>query len=280
VVELKHFTRTYLREEVLPTAFCPGCYNGIVMNAMALAFKELGINDLRKYVFVSGIGCSSWIPNPYMKADAVHTLHGRAIAVATGIKLARPDLNVIVVAGDGDLASIGGNHLIHAARRNMDLLVIMVNNLVYGMTRGQQSPTTPYGRVTVTTPYGNFEMPFDIATLLAHTNANYVARWCVVNFTQLKDSIKDALTKYSRGFRFIEVWAPCITYIVRYEGLSPGRKLKELRSLCIPISKYEGLPKEEKVKYVPVGVFKEEDKPGFVDLYRDYVMRARGGVSG
>ncbi len=277
---LKHFTREYVREEVLPTAFCPGCYNGIVMNALALAFKELGIRDLRNYVFVSGIGCSSWIPSPYIKADSVHTLHGRAVAVATGIKLARPDLNVIVIAGDGDLAAIGGNHLIHAARRNMDLTVIMVNNLVYGMTRGQQSPTTPYGKVTATTPYGNFEMPFDIARLLAHTNANYVARWCVSNFVQLKESIKEVLTKYTRGFRFIEVWAPCVTYVVRYEGRTPGEKLKEMREVCVPLSRYDGLPAEEKVKHVGVGVFKKEDKPGFVELYKEYVARARGACCG
>ncbi|MCD6085120.1 MAG: 2-oxoacid:ferredoxin oxidoreductase subunit beta [Desulfurococcales archaeon] len=272
----KHFTREYVREEVLPTAFCPGCYNGVVMNALALAFKELGVRGLRNYVFVSGIGCSSWIPSPYIKADSVHTLHGRAVAVATGIKLVRPDLNVVVIAGDGDLAAIGGNHLIHAARRNMDLIVIMVNNLVYGMTRGQQSPTTPHGKVTLTTPYGNFEMPFDIAGLLTHTNANYVARWCVSNFTQLKESIKEVLTKYSRGFRFIEVWAPCITYVVRYEGKTPGEKLKEMREVCVPVSKYEGLSGEEKVKYVAVGVFKKEDKPGFIELYREYVARAGG----
>lgn len=272
----KHFTREYVREDVLPTAFCPGCYNGVVMNALALAFKELGVRDLRNYVFVSGIGCSSWIPSPYIKADSVHTLHGRAVAVATGIKLVRPDLNVVVIAGDGDLAAIGGNHLIHAARRNMDLIVIMVNNLVYGMTRGQQSPTTPHGKVTLTTPYGNFEMPFDIAGLLTHTNANYVARWCVSNFTQLKESIKEVLTKYSRGFRFIEVWAPCITYVVRYEGKTPGEKLKEMREVCVPVSKYEGLSGEEKVKYVAVGVFKKEDKPGFIELYREYVARAGG----
>jgi len=276
VSKAKHFTREYVREEVLPTAFCPGCYNGVVMNALALAFKELGVRDLRNYVFVSGIGCSSWIPSPYIKADSVHTLHGRAVAVATGIKLVRPDLNVVVIAGDGDLAAIGGNHLIHAARRNMDLIVIMVNNLVYGMTRGQQSPTTPHGKVTLTTPYGNFEMPFDIAGLLTHTNANYVARWCVSNFTQLKESIKEVLTKYSRGFRFIEVWAPCITYVVRYEGKTPGEKLKEMREVCVPVSKYEGLSGEEKVKYVAVGVFKKEDKPGFIELYREYVARAGG----
>ncbi|MEM1643930.1 MAG: thiamine pyrophosphate-dependent enzyme [Desulfurococcaceae archaeon] len=278
-MEAKHPTRSYVREEVLPTTFCPGCYNGIVMNAMALAFKESGISDLRNYVFVSGIGCASWIPSPYLKADSIHTLHGRAIPVATGIKLAKPSLNVIVIAGDGDLASIGGNHLIHAARRNMDILVIMVNNLVYAMTRGQQSPTTPHGFITITTPYGNFEKPFDVSKIIAETNANYVARWCIVNFPQLKESIKEALIKYYEGFRFIEVWAPCITYVVRYEGKTPGGALKEMSKRCIPLSDYGKLPMEKRNGIIAVGVFKKELKPGFINLYRSYVEKAVGGVS-
>lgn len=273
---MKHFSRMFLREEVLPTAFCPGCYNGIVMNALFKAFQEIGVSDLKKYVFVSGIGCSSWIPSPYIKADSLHTLHGRAIPVATGVKLAKPELEVIVIAGDGDLVSIGGNHLIHAARRNMDLLVILVNNLVYGMTRGQASPTTPQGFKTPTTPYGNPEYPLYIAELVAATNANYVARWCISNFFQLKDSIKEALTQVNKGFRFIEVYAPCITYVVRRENKTPGEKLKELMRICIPIEKYMRISREDKSKYIPVGVLKKEVKPGYVEQYRSLVEKARG----
>ncbi len=275
-MSVQHPSLKYVRREALPTAFCPGCYNGVIMNALFSAFEELGIDDLRRFVFVSGIGCSSWIPSPYIKADSIHTLHGRAVAVATGVKLARPDLEVIVIAGDGDLASIGGNHLLHAARRNMDLIVIMVTNLVYGMTRGQQAPTTPLGMVTATTPYGNPEPPIDMARLLANTNANYVARWCVANFVQLKNSFKEVLTM-GRGFRFVEVYAPCITYVVRYEGKTPGQKLKELMKLCTPIEALEKLPPEERARRIPVGVFKKEDKPGFVELYREYVEKARRG---
>ncbi len=273
---VQHPSLKYVRREALPTAFCPGCYNGVIMNALFSAFEELGIDDLRRFVFVSGIGCSSWIPSPYIKADSIHTLHGRAVAVATGVKLARPDLEVIVIAGDGDLASIGGNHLLHAARRNMDLIVIMVTNLVYGMTRGQQAPTTPLGMVTATTPYGNPEPPIDMARLLADTNANYVARWCVANFVQLKNSFKEALAM-GRGFRFVEVYAPCITYVVRYEGKTPGQKLKELMKLCTPIEALGKLPPEERARRIPVGVFKREDKPGFVELYREYVEKAKMG---
>ncbi len=267
----KHFSRKYLREEVLPTPFCPGCFNGVVMNAMFKAFEELGVERLKGYVFVSGIGCSSWIPSPHIKADTIHTLHGRAVAVATGVKLAKPNLNVIVIGGDGDLAAIGFNHLVHAARRNMDLLVILVNNLVYGMTRGQASPTTPEGMRTVTTPYGAYEPVMDVAELIARTNANYVARWCVANFNQLKNSIKEALSKYSRGFRFIEVIAPCITYVVRYEGKTPGQKIKELMKVCRP---------NTETPYGHIGILKAEDKPGYLDRYFEYVKRATEGDKG
>ncbi len=263
-----HFSRRYLREEVLPTPFCPGCFNGIVMNALFKAMEELGISNLRKYVFVSGIGCSSWIPSPHFKADTIHTLHGRATAVATGVKLARPDLNVIVIGGDGDLAAIGFNHLAHAARRNMDILVILINNLVYGMTRGQASPTTPEGLRTATTPFGAFEPVMDVAGMLATSNANYVARWCVANFGKLKNSFKDVLSRYSRGFRFVEVIAPCITYVVRYEGKTPSQKLKELMKIC----------RKGETPFGRIGVLKAEDKPGYLDRYREYVRRAGGEV--
>ena len=272
-----HPSRRYLREETLPTAFCPGCYNGIVMNALFQAFKEMGVEDLRDYVFVSGIGCSSWIPSPYIKADSIHTLHGRAIPVATGVKLSRPELNVVVVAGDGDLASIGGNHLLHAARRNMDLVVVMINNLVYGMTRGQLAPTTPRGTKTITTPYGNPENPFDVARLLSYTEANYVARWCICNYIQLKNSFKEVFTRIKRGFRFIEVYAPCITYVVRREKKSPGEKLKELMRRCIPLKKYYSLLDNERGDKIPIGVYKAEDKPGFLENYRAYIRKAMEG---
>jgi len=270
---IKHFSRKYLREEVLPTNFCPGCFNGVLINALSKAFIELGIDDLRNYVFVSGIGCSSWIPSPYIKADSLHTLHGRAIPVATGVKLARPDLEVVVIGGDGDLASIGLGHLIHAARRNMDLLVILVNNYVYGMTRGQMSPTTPMGLITTTTPYGSFEYPIDVCKVIASTNANYVARWTIAHFINLKNSIKDALSRYRRGFRFIEVVAPCITYVARRLGKRASEVIKELLKLGVRVKDPNDLDRYSREGRIGIGILKAEDKPGYVELYEEYVRR-------
>ncbi|MEM2538298.1 MAG: thiamine pyrophosphate-dependent enzyme, partial [Candidatus Methanomethylicia archaeon] len=160
---MKHYAIRYIREEVLPSPFCPGCGNGMIINALFKAISELGYEDLKNFVFCSGIGCAAWIPSPHFKADSIHTLHGRAIPVATGIKIMRPELNVFVISGDGDLAGIGLNHLIHAARRDIGIKVIMVNNMIYGMTGGQVSPTTPKGIKTTTTPFGNPEKPLDVA---------------------------------------------------------------------------------------------------------------------
>lgn len=268
----RHFALKYLREETLPTAFCPGCFNGVVVNAMAKAFEEEGVEELRGFVFVSGIGCASWIPSPFMKVDSIHALHGRAVPVATGVKLANPRLEVVVVAGDGDLASIGLSHLVHAARRNLDLTVVMVNNHVYGMTRGQLSPTTPPGLRTATTPFGSFEYPMDVCRLLEGTSANYVARWTPAHFFQLKESLREALFRRRRGFRFIEVVAPCATYVARRLGMEPGEMLKELLRSSVDVRRAGAGAGEGRLL---VGVFKSEDKPGYLELYSKYVSSAR-----
>ncbi|TFG30960.1 2-oxoacid:ferredoxin oxidoreductase subunit beta [Candidatus Thorarchaeota archaeon] len=205
----KHFARQYLREESLPTTFCPGCGAGEVSNAFLKAIKDLGHEDLSGFAFVSGIGCSSWIPSPHYKGDTLHTTHGRAIAFATGLKLAQPELNVVIISGDGDLAAIGGNHLIHAARRNIDMTVICVNNYIYGMTGGQVGPTTFTGDRTSTSPYGNPERPFDLARLVASAGANYVARWTTAHPVQASRAIKTALER--KGFSFVEMVSQCPT---------------------------------------------------------------------
>ena len=158
----EHGLLKYLRREILPTTHCPGCGCGQVLNAYVHALDDLQI-DPKDIISVTGIGCSSWIPSPYLKCDTLHTTHGRAVAFATGVKIIRPQSRVVVIAGDGDLAGIGGNHLIHAARRNVGLAVFLVNNYIYGMTGGQVSPTTPFGVATTTTPYNNAEYPLKVA---------------------------------------------------------------------------------------------------------------------
>ncbi len=262
---MKHPLVKYLREELLPTVFCPGCGIGIVMKTLFTAFEELNIYPLDKYVFVSGIGCSAWMPSPYIKADTIHTLHGRAIPVATGLKLSRPELEVIVVGGDGDIAGIGGNHLIHAARRNMDIMTIMINNQVYGMTGGQLAPTTPQGFRTPTTPYGNIEYPLDTCQLVAAAGANYVARWTVTHFKQLKESFKKALKK--EGFRFIEIVAQCTSRVTNRMKVSPGEYMKSLLQKSIPIEKVNNVGNNR--DRIIVGEYVDLNKKGYLELLKE-----------
>ena len=227
-----HFSRHYLREEALPTPFCPGCGNGIITNAFLKAVRDLGHKDLSGFAFVSGIGCGAWIPSPHFKADTLHTTHGRAIAFATGLKLARPELEVVVISGDGDLAAIGGNHLIHAARRNVDMTVICSTNFIYGMTGGQVAPTTFTGDRTTTSPYGNPERPFDLARLVAAAGANYVARWTTAHPIQASRAIKKALQR--KGFSFVEILSQCPTAYGRRTGAgSASEMLKWFKKLPV-----------------------------------------------
>lgn len=197
----------YLRQDRLPHIWCTGCGCGEIATGFVEAIKEMNL-DKDKIAIVSGIGCIGRIAG-YMKFDSFHTTHGRPIPFATGLKVANPELDVIVISGDGDLFAIGGNHLIHAARRNMDLLVICSNNYTYGMTGGQFSPTTPMDSFTTTTPYGNCEFPFNLCSLAASAGATYVARWTAIHVLRLKNTIKEAMQR--KGFRFIEVLTPCPT---------------------------------------------------------------------
>jgi len=194
----------YIKKEALPTLFCPGCGNGIVQFAAINAFERLGIKD--DLACVSGIGCSSWIPC-YFKMDVLHTMHGRALAFAQGLKLARPEKKIVVFTGDGDCLAIGGNHFIHAAARNIDLTVIEVNNYIYGMTGGQKSPTTPEGAVTKTSPFGSYDEPLDGCQLAAAAGATYVARWTTAHPVQLEKAIAEGIEH--EGFSFIEVLTQC-----------------------------------------------------------------------
>ena len=175
LTSFEHPLAKYIRPSAKKTANCPGCGNGILAQSILRAIEGLGLS-LDDFVFVSGIGCAAWIPSPSFFADVLHTTHGRPIAFATGIKASLPQKHVMVVSGDGDLTAIGGNHLIHAARRNIAMTVICVNNGIYGMTGGQVAPTTPLGLTTVTTPFGNAENPFDICELVKGAGATFVAR--------------------------------------------------------------------------------------------------------
>jgi len=208
----------FLRMDRMPTVWCPGCGIGTVVNGLAQALERCKL-DLDKVAIVSGIGCTGRVAG-YVRLDSFHTTHGRPIPFATGLKLANPELKVIVVSGDGDLTAIGGNHFIHAARRNIDMTVICVNNHTYGMTGGQVTPTTPPPAIASTTPYGAYEDPFNLQFLADACGAVYCARWTVAHVRQLAKAIEEALQK--RGFSFVEAISPCPTLYARRNRLGEG----------------------------------------------------------
>lgn len=266
MTDVKHPLLGYVREEILPTTHCPGCGCGQVFNAFLRAIDDLGL-DLREMISVTGIGCSSWIPSPYLKCDTLHTTHGRAIAFATGVKVTKPDSRVVVIAGDGDLAGIGGNHLIHAARRNVGLTVFLVNNYIYGMTGGQVSPTTPHGVITRTTPYTNAEYPLKIAELVAAAGANYVARWTTFHMRKLITAMKEALTK--KGFAFIEIVSQCPVSYGRRVGLRDGVAAMEyFKESSVRLDKAAEMSEEELDGKIVVGKLVERDRIEFTESLR------------
>jgi len=264
--------KRYLRDLRLP--FCPGCGAFTVINAFLRAVYELGHEDLRGFVFCSGIGCSSWIPSPYFMADSIHTLHGRSIPVATGVKLMRPDLNVVVFGGDGDIVGIGLSHFVHAARRNLDVLVIMVNNMVYGMTGGQVAPTTPFKAKTTTTPYGSFEYPLDAVRLAVAAGANYAARWTTAHQNELKEAVKKALQL--KGFRFIEVVSQCPTAFGRRVGFkNAGEMVKWFRENSITLEQAENLNEEDLATRIVVGEFVQRQRPTLTETLYATIKEAQ-----
>jgi len=244
----------------LKLPFCPGCGLYLLSDTFLRAVNELGHRNLDGYCFTSGIGCASWIPSPYFMADSVHTLHGRSIPVATSIKLVRPDLNVVVFGGDGDIVGIGMSHFIHAARRNTDILVIMGNNMVYGMTGGQVAPTTPFGALTTTTPYGSFEHPVDAVKLAMAAGAAFASRWTTAQPRQLKDSIKKALQL--RGFRFIEAVTQCPVGYGRRAGFNDAAEiLKSFRDMVVSVEESGRLSAEELDSRIVTGEFYGRVRP-------------------
>jgi 2-oxoglutarate ferredoxin oxidoreductase subunit beta len=214
VKPLRYYREKYIRNQ--PSAFCIGCGDGTILNCFVRAIDDLEI-PTEKVLCVSGIGCAAWIPSPNFNGDTLHTTHGRALAFATGAKAFNGDLTTVVFTGDGDGAGIGGNHLIHAARRNIDITTILVNNLSYAMTGGQIAPTTHHGEKTVTSPYGNPESPFDTVKLVTAAGATYVARWTTNHPLELTRSIREAIQH--PGFSFIEVLSQCPTQQRRMFGM-------------------------------------------------------------
>ncbi len=254
--------KNYLRD--LPLPFCAGCGSLTVMNSFLRTIHELGHENLNRFVFCSGIGCSAWIPSPHFLADSVHTLHGRSIPVATGIKLMRPEVKVVVFGGDGDIVGIGLSHFIHAARRNLDILVIMVNNMIYGMTGGQVAPTTPFRSRTTTTPYGSFEYPLDAAKLAVTAGACYVARWTTAQTAELKESMKKAVE--TEGFRFVEVVSQCPTAFGRKAGFkNAGEMLSWFKSNTVSAEQAERLSEEELGGKIVTGEFVLRKRPTLTD---------------
>jgi len=253
-----HPYRKYMRTHVTRTTTCPGCGNGIVAQAILRAIDELGL-DMHDFIFVSGIGCAAWIPSPLFAADTLHTTHGRPIAFATGVKLSLPEKKVFVASGDGDLVAIGGNHLIHAARRNIDLTVVLVNNGIYGMTGGQTAPTTPRGVATITSPYGSLEHAFDISRMVAAAGASYVARWTTYHPRQMTRSIKKAIQK--KGFALVEAISQCPVQFGRAAKLGKAvDMLKYYKNNSIRIKKARRLDEEALKGKIVVGEFMDVEK--------------------
>ena len=273
-----HINDDVIRAERLPNIWCPGCGIGIVVGAYVKAIQK-SVIPREKQISISGIGCTGRVSG-YLNLDSYHTTHGRAIAFATGMAVARPELEITVIAGDGDLGVIGGNHLIHAARRNVDLNVIMVNNFNYGMTGGQHGGTTPLGAKTHTSPYGNVEMPFNIPYLVAAAGASFVARWTAMHVRQVTAAISRMMEV--KGFAFMEVLSPCPPTFGELNGFPDALDMMEyfrdksvvdhnadLSKIAVTVR-----PEDE----VVVGNFVDRRRPTYQELLSD--LRGRVAVAG
>lgn len=267
---------SYLKPGVLPHMWCAGCGIGTMMGAMLRAFEELGFGRTDTVV-VTGIGCTGKLDD-YLVTNALHTTHGRALAYATGIKAFNPRLHVVVVMGDGDGVTIGGNHFIHAARRNIDLTALVLNNLNYGMTGGQASATSPASSITSTTAYGNPERDFDICALAETAGANFVARATTWHGWELQQCITQALTR--KGFSLVEAMSPCPTQFGRRNDMKETQAmLHSLRDRSLPVEQYRALPPSQRADRFPVGTLVDRQAPGFVERYAQVRERAASRVA-
>ncbi|MBT3255495.1 MAG: 2-oxoacid:ferredoxin oxidoreductase subunit beta, partial [Deltaproteobacteria bacterium] len=254
--------KDYMRERFLPHIWCAGCGHGIIMGNMIRAIDQLNLkkNDI---VVVSGIGCSSRMPG-YLDFHTMHTIHGRALAFAMGVKMGQPELNVIVPMGDGDALAIGGNHLIHAARRNVDLTAIIMNNSIYGMTGGQYSPLTPTGKKATTAVYGTDSKPFDVVALARGAGATFVARTTTYHVKEMIDIIKAAILH--KGFSVVEIMSQCPTYYGRKNKLGGAVEIMETfqeKTVKLGSKKAEASP-----ELIQRGIFVQEIQPEYVESYQ------------
>ena len=267
----------YLRVDRLPSIWCAGCGIGTSLGCFIRAIERAKL-DADKIALVSGIGCTGRVAG-YLRLDSFHTTHGRAIPFATGLKLANPDLKVVVISGDGDLIAIGGNHFIHAAQRNMDITIICVNNFNYAMTGGQYGPTTPIKALASTAPYGSYQMPFNLPKLAESAGAVYVARWTTYHVRQMKKSMVEALHK--RGFSFVEIISPCPTLYGRKNQFRDGldtMKWFEKHSV------YKDHPSTADINlgfrtYILVGKFVDIEQPTFQDAMDERYSQIKENIA-
>lgn len=268
--------RKYLRLDRMPHFLCPGCGHGIALRALLWALDELAIEKDRLAV-VSGIGCAGRL-SAYIDANTFHTTHGRPLAFATGLALARPDLHVVVISGDGDCLAIGGNHLIHACRRNLKMTCLMLNNEIYGMTGGQVSPTTSEQMLTTTTPLGNAEPAFDACALAAAAGAGFVGREVTHHVPKLKELIRQGLQH--PGFAFVEVLADCTEIFGRKNelGSSPEMILRQ-KSELRPSAYRDSVDTPFRPSTLRTGVLQRNDRPEYGTAYRAAAERAAASAA-
>jgi 2-oxoglutarate ferredoxin oxidoreductase subunit beta len=263
----------HIRPGKLPHIWCPGCGHGIAMKGMIRALDECGL-EKNNTAIVSGIGCASRLPG-YMDYCTLHTAHGRAAAFATGVKMAKPEMTVIVVGGDGDGTAIGGNHFIHACRRNIDMTYIILNNSIYGMTGGQFSPCTPTGAKASTTTYGNPDPTFDIAELAKGAGATFVARTTAFHATQIDKLIAEGIRH--KGMAVIEILDDCpTTYGRRNKFRSVVDMMKRLKDIAVPVAAAAKMTPEQLEGKVLTGVLHKVERPEYTEQYAQVIKRAQG----
>ncbi len=263
----------YLRIDKMPTLWCWGCGDGVILKATIRAIEKMGW-DMDKVCVVSGIGCSGRFSS-YINCNTVHTTHGRTVAYATGIKLAKPEANVIVVAGDGDGLAIGGNHTIHGCRRNIDLNFILINNFIYGLTNSQTSPTTPQGMWTVSQKNGNIDPTFDACALAIGAGASFVARETMLDPKKLEKILVKGFSH--KGFSFFDIMSNCHINLGRKNKMANAiENLNWIDSITMPLRKWEALSDEEKMNVFPTGVLKEVDAPEYCESYEQIKAAAQG----